>query len=124
FEAGQRMGGGPKMKGVITYIFSRSLDRLPDGVDAELVRDDVAEFVRSMKSRSGGHILVMGGGEIGTALLEAGLVDEIGLSVHPVLLGGGTPAFRSMAADIELELIETRSIARDCVLLHYRVLQR
>jgi dihydrofolate reductase len=63
----------------------------------------------------------MGGGEIGTALLEAGLVDEIGFSVHPVLLGGGIPAFGAMARRIELALIEARPIARECVMLRYRV---
>lgn len=124
FEAGQRMGGGPKMKDVVTYVFSRTLERLPDTVDAQLVHEDVAEFVRSIKGRSGGDILVMGGGEIGTTLLQAGLVDEIGFAVHPVLLGGGTPAFRPMTAAIELELTETRSIAEDCVLMRYRVFHR
>ena len=122
FEAGQRMGGGPKMKGVVTYVFSRILQWLPAGTDGVLIRDDAADFVRSIKGKSGGDILVMGGGEIGTALLEAGLVDEIGLSVHPVLLGDGTRAFRPMTAGIELLLSETRSIAGDCVLMRYRVL--
>ena len=63
----------------------------------------------------------MGGGELGSALIEAGLVDEIGLSVHPVLLGGGTPAFTPFSRRIGLELIEARPIARECVLLRYRV---
>lgn len=124
FEAGQRMGGGPRLKGVMTYVFSRTLEQLPEGADGELVRNDAAEFVRSIKANSGGDILVMGGGEIGTVLLEAGLVDEVGFSVHPVLLGGGTPAFRPMAASVELTLAETRPLARDCVLMRYRVLLR
>lgn len=123
FEVGQRMGGGPKMKGVITYVFSRSLEQLPESVDAELIREDAAEFVRKLKAESGGDVLVMGGGEIGTTLLEAGLVDEIGFSLHPVLLGGGTPAFREMAHSVDLELIETRSIAGDCVLVRWHVLR-
>lgn len=124
FEAGQRMGGGPKMQGVVTYVLSRTLERLPRDADGELVRDDAAEFVRSIKGGSGGDIVVMGGGEIATALLDADLVDEIGFSVHPILLGGGTPAFRPMAASVELTLTETRSIAGDCVLMRYRVVHR
>jgi dihydrofolate reductase len=121
FETGQRMGGGPKLKGVTTYVFSRTLERLPEGADGELVREDVTDFVRRLKGEAGGGILVMGGGEIGTALLEAGLVDEIGFSVHPVLLGGGTPAFGGMTGRVELALIEARPIARECVTLRYRV---
>ncbi|MEA3035101.1 MAG: hypothetical protein QOH04_860 [Sphingomonadales bacterium] len=121
FEAGQRMGGGPVLKGVTTYVFSRTLERLPAGATGELVREDVVDFVRRIKGEAGGTILVMGGGELGSALIEAGLVDEIGLSVHPVLLGGGTPAFRALARRAELALVEARPIARECVLLRYRV---
>jgi dihydrofolate reductase len=120
FEFAQRMGGGPVPKGVTTYIFSRTLECVPQGA-GELVREEAADFVRRLKSEQAGNILVMGGGELGSALIEAGLVDEIGLSVHPVLLGGGTPAFGHFSRRIELELIEARPIARECVLLKYRV---
>ena len=121
FEVGQRMGGGPKLQGVRTFIFSRTLESLPEDA-GELVREDAAEFVRRLKSEPGGGIIVMGGGELGSALIEAGLVDEIGVSVHPVLLGGGTPFLRPLGRRVELELIEARAIARQCVMLRYRVL--
>ncbi|HEX2803394.1 MAG TPA: dihydrofolate reductase family protein [Sphingomicrobium sp.] len=128
FEFGQKMGGGPPIKGVTTYVFSRTWDEgdlqsrlLPGQAAPQLVHDEAAEFVRNLKSEPGGGILVMGGGEIGTALLEAGLVDEVGFSVHPVLLGGGTPAFGPMAGRVELNLSEARAIGEDCVLLRYRV---
>jgi dihydrofolate reductase len=121
FEFAQRMGGGPVPAGVTTYVCSRTLEDLPANAKAELVREDAAEFVRRLKSQPGGNILVMGGGELGSALIGAGLVDEIGLSLHPVLLGGGTPVFHPFSRRIELELIEARPIARQCVLVRYRV---
>jgi dihydrofolate reductase len=121
FEAGQRLGGGPKLKGVTTYVFSRTMEALPEGADGELVSEDVRDFVRRLKGEPGGDILVMGGGELGTALLEAALVDEIGFSVHPVLLGAGTPAFGAMARRVELALIEARPIANECVMMRYGV---
>ena len=120
FEIGQKMGGGPVMTGVTTYVFSRTLESVPEGAGV-LVREDAADFVRRLKGEPGGGIIVMGGGELGSALIEAGLVDEIGLSVHPVLLGGGTPAFTAFGRRVELELIEARPIARECVLVRYRV---
>jgi dihydrofolate reductase len=123
YEAGQRLGGGPVMKGVRTFVFSRTLESVAERPDYELVRDDVGEFVRRLKSEQGGDILVMGGGELGTALIDAGLVDEIGLSVHPVLLGGGAPTFGPLGRRVELELIETRAIQRECVLVRYRVVK-
>ena len=121
FEFAQGMGGGPPMKGVTTYVFSRTMTALPEGAQGVLVSEDAAGFVRRMKADDGGRILVMGGGELGSALIEAGLVDEIGFSVHPVLLGGGVPAFQSFSHRVELELVEARPIARECVLVRYRV---
>jgi dihydrofolate reductase len=119
FEFAQRMGGGPATPGVTTYVFSRTLAAVPQGT--ELVRGDAAEFVLALKAQPGGGILVMGGGELGTALIEGGAVDEIGLSIHPILLGAGTPLFHPLSRPVELELIETRAIARECVFVRYRV---
>ena len=119
FDFAMRVGGGlgvgPKIR---TYVFSRTLAEVPEG--AELVSGDAAEFVRRLKAEPGGDVIVMGGGELGSALIEAGLVDEIGLNVHPLLLGGGVPAFRPMARRVELELVEARAMAKGCVLLRYR----
>ena len=42
-------------------------------------------------------------------------IPEIGLNIHPLLLGGGTPMFVPMARRVDLELIEARAIAKDCV---------
>ena len=124
FEFAQRMGGGPPVKGVTTYVFSQTMDCLPEGANGELVGEDVADFVRRMKSEPGGKILVMGGGELGSALIGAGLVDEIGFSVHPVMLGGGVPAFRGFDHRIQLKLVEARAIVPECVLVRYNVVNQ
>jgi dihydrofolate reductase len=122
FDFAQRMGGGPPVKGVTTYVFSQTMKCMPPGARGELVSEDAAGFVGRLKNRSGGRILVMGGGELGSALIEAGLVDEIGFSIHPVLLGAGVPAFRPFERRIELKLVEGRLIAPECVLVRYNVL--
>jgi dihydrofolate reductase len=122
FEFAQRMGGGPLLRGVTTYVFSRTMEQLPQGADGELVNEDAAVFVARMKAEAGGGILVMGGGELGTSLVDAGLIDEIGFSIHPLLLGGGIPAFRALSRRVALELIETRPIAEGCVLMRYGVI--
>jgi dihydrofolate reductase len=119
YDFAQKMGGGPPMKGVTTYVFSSSLEEV--GGDAKLIASDAADFVRDLKAKEGGDILVMGGGELGTSLIDAGLVDEIGFSIQPVLLGGGIPAFRELSRRFELELIETRAIKPGLALLRYKV---
>ena len=76
--------------------------------------------MRRIKGEEGGGISVMGGGELGSALIAAGLVDEIGFSIHPVLLGGGVPAFQPFGRRVDLVLVEARAMAKGCVLARYR----
>ena len=55
------------------------------------------------------------------SLFEAGLIDEIGFNIHPVLLGEGLPLFLEMNRQIDLELIESRQFKNGCVYVLYRV---
>lgn len=119
YEFAVRMGGPISWGSIKTYVFSRTLESVSGG--AELVSGDAVEFVRELKGQEGGDIIVMGGGELGTSLIEGGLVDEVGLNIQPVMLGRGTPAFQPMNRRVDLELIEARPIAQDCVLVRYRI---
>lgn len=119
WEVSVAMGGGGQMKGLRGYLFSRTLTESPEGM--ELVRDDAGEFVRRLKEQDGKGICVLGGGELARSLLEAGVIDEVGANVHPVLLGTGIPLFPPMNRQVDLELIENRPIAAGCVYLLYRV---
>ena len=112
-------GGGGGMKGITTYIFSRTLDRVGHG--AHLVKEDAGEFVRRLKDQPGKGICVMGGGELAQSLFAAGVIDEVGLNVHPILLGSGVPFFRDAGRRISLVLAESKVIDGGCVLSTYRV---
>ena len=103
-----------------SYVFSRTLKGLPEG-GATLVSDDAVGFVRELKQRDGMDICLMGGGELARSLFEAGLIDEVGLNIHPVLLGSGIPLFHTMGRQIDLELLECRPFENGCVLVKYRV---
>jgi dihydrofolate reductase len=105
--------------GIRSYIFSRTLTASPSP-NADLVRDDAAGFVRALKGQPGKDILLMGGGELFVALLAGGVIDEIGLNLHPVLLGGGAPLFPNDAGKPTLDLVESRPLAKGCVWLKYR----
>jgi dihydrofolate reductase len=74
-----------------------------------------------LKEQDGKDICLMGGGELARSLFEAGLIDEIGFNVHPVLLGSGIPLFHPMSRQIDLELLECKPFPNGCVLVRYRV---
>jgi dihydrofolate reductase len=120
FAAATGGGGGGDSTGITTYLFSRTLrDRPPKGV--ELVSDDAGGFVRALKAKPGKHICLMGGGELAHSLFEAGVVDEVGLNIHPVLLGGGVPVFLPSRHRIRLALVENRTLDGGCLMATYRV---
>lgn len=119
FEFAAKMGGGPGISGVNGYVFSRTLSKAPKGL--ELVSSDAGEFVRALKSKPGKDMIVMSGGNLATSLLRAGVIDEIGFNIHPVLLGAGVPSFLDTGDRIKLELLESRPLHGGCVLVTYRV---
>ncbi|HMD09596.1 MAG TPA: dihydrofolate reductase family protein [Candidatus Acidoferrum sp.] len=102
------------------YVFSRTLKTLDD-LNVELVTSDAVEFVRALKRRPGKEICLMGGGELAQSLLAADLVDEIGLNIHPILLGSGIPTFRDPGHRLKLTLTECRQLDGGCVLANYKV---
>lgn len=111
-------GGGGSYPGIKTYVFSRTLKKTK-GV--EIISEDAAEFVRKLKNEEGKDICVMGGGVLARSLFEADLIDEIGINVHPVLLGSGIPLFHEMSKQIDLELVKHQVLKNGCVVLTYNV---
>ena len=51
------------------------------------------------------------------------MIDELGVAVIPVVLGGGVPFFDAMAASTKLELLECRPFPSGIVALNYRVVR-
>ena len=118
--AAKQGGGGTGMGGIKSYVMSRTLGKSP-AKDVELVSSDAGEFVRQLKKQPGKDMIVMSGGNLATSLLRAGVIDEVGFNIHPVLLGAGAPAFLDAGDRIKLELSECRPLDGGCVLVTYRV---
>ena len=112
-------GGSGGSRGIKSYVCSRTLKKIP-GKKIELAPDAVS-LVKRLKSEEGKDIIVMGGSLIGKSLFEAGLMDEFGVNIHPVLLGSGIPLFREMERRIDLELLECKQLKTGCVVLTYEV---
>jgi dihydrofolate reductase len=66
------------------YVFSSTLERA-DWNNTSIITDDVAAAVSDVKQQCGQDIVLYGHGPVGQALLEANLLDELKLWVHPVV---------------------------------------
>jgi dihydrofolate reductase len=98
------------------FVFSTTLDEV--GPNATLIKGDAVEEVRRLKGEAGGPLAV-GGAGLASTFVRAGLVDEYGLFVNPVVVGGGTPFFPPLDTELDLELLETRTFGSRVVYLRY-----
>ncbi len=106
-------------KHIKNYVFSNTYKK--GGEDFELVTGDVAEEVKKLKSQPGKNIWMFGGASLNDSLMKAGLIDEIGLAVHPILLGRGKPFFSDYGQRIKLSLSDCKTYPSGLVYLTYQV---
>jgi dihydrofolate reductase len=97
-------------------VYSRTLKRAD--WHATVVPEVVPDEVRALKAQADGD-MVVGGADLAATFLRHGLIDEIRLYVHPVVLGGGRPLFPSDVT-LDLRLAEARTFGNGVVLLRYQ----
>ena len=112
----------PFNPGARVYVFSRTLaPGTENGVT--IVRDDPVALAASLRREEGsGEIWLFGGGELFATLLAAGQVDQVEITVVPVLLGGGVSLVAHLPERSKLALIHTQVYPTGMVALHYKVL--
>lgn len=111
-------------KGKKVYVFSRKKERKNNNEqDVEYIDTNIQDFVTSLTQSIGKDIWLLGGGEIVSVLLNAGLVDEIILSIHPIILGTGIPLLRNIQKEVNLKLENSLSFESGLTQLSYKVLK-
>ena len=106
---------------VPTWVFThRQLPVVPDA-KVELVRGDVSAVHEGMVRAAGGrHVWIAGGGDLAGQFADAGLLDEVLVTIAPVTLGAGAPL---LPRRLELRLAETGRNG-DFVAVRYSVVRR
>lgn len=86
---------------------------------ARVVRD--LDELRAFKAEPGGDVYVVGGGGLYKSLVDAGMIDELRLLVHPVATGSGPKLLDGIAARQDLELLGSEVTDTGRVQLSYRL---
>jgi dihydrofolate reductase len=110
----------PLFPGMKNYVFSHLL---PKGKQEhiEVVSDPPEMWAESVRARPGKDIWLVGGGEMVREFLQKKLVNEIGISIHPRLLGDGIPLFAQPYPETELELVRSKAYPSGLLQVFYRV---
>ncbi len=102
----------------VNYVFTRNTKLTEDG-NVKYVTGDPGSFVKEIKSVKGRDIWLIGGSEINTLLLNAGLIDQLILFIIPVVLGEGIPLFKEFSETRRLKMKETRTYSNGVVEINY-----
>jgi dihydrofolate reductase len=111
---------GVLFPGMKTYVFSHLLPKGPQK-NIEVAAEDPESWVKSMRTLPGKDIWLVGGGEMVREFLQKRLVNEIGISIHPRLLGDGIPLYAQPYPETELELIRSKQYPSGLLQVLYRV---
>ena len=114
--------GADFMNNTPKYVVSTTLKAV-DWSNSSLIQGDLADEIDTLKRQDGKDILLMGSGGLLRALLSMGLVDELRLQIHPIILGKGKPLFDSSNAMSPLTLTDTKVFGRGVLALTYRPAQ-
>ncbi len=110
---------GKKMNAMPKVVVSTTLTE-PTWNNTTIISGNMADEVARLKAQYDGDILVQGSATLVQTLAEHGLVDEYRLMVHPVVLGTGKRLFSGSAAGTDLQLVDSRKVGPDVLLLVYR----
>jgi dihydrofolate reductase len=100
-----------RMRNMPATVVSRTLEEPLDWPNATVVRGDAVDVVARLKDDSAVPLRSHGSLSLNRALMVAGLVDRVQVTIFPVITGqtGLDPIFQG-AADFDLELIESRTL--------------
>jgi dihydrofolate reductase len=116
-------GGEPMVdyiNSVPKYVVSGTLEEPLAWNNSTIISGNVAEEIARLKRQPGKDITILGSGTLVRSLLRDGLLDELTLMVHPVVLGGGKRLFEDRSDARALKLASSRTFSTGVVSLAYR----
>lgn len=79
------------------------------------------EALRVAEHRGHDKVLLIGGGHTNGTFIQQKLVDEVFLSVHPIVLGEGIKIFENFGKQIDLDFINSKDMGEGVIQLHYKI---
>jgi dihydrofolate reductase len=100
------------------YVITKTAK--PDAGKTTFYTGKLSDLIKRLKAESGKNIYCDGGAEIINELLQLDLIDELIISVIPILVGNGTRLFKDNRPEQQLEFVSVKSFETGLVQLHYK----
>ena len=104
------------------YVVSTTLEEPLGWQNSTLIKGNAVERISALKRQAGKDITVIGSGTLVHSLLQNDLLDELVLSVHPIVLGNGKRLFEDGGDRKALKLVDSKTFDTGVVVLSYRLM--
>jgi dihydrofolate reductase len=112
-------GVADKYNSVPKYVVSTTLQKA-DWNNSTLIKSNIIEEIRKLKQQPGGKIGIIGSAKLVHSLLDAGLIDEVQVLVHPLVLGKGVRLFADGYSS-PMKLVDSKTLPLGVVYLSYQI---
>ncbi len=103
------------------YVASRKLQEPLPWANSILLKGEATKTVPRLKEESNGDLGVLGSGELVRSLLLHNLIDELVLSIHPLILGSGKRLFPEPGLLTKFSLVESVPTTTGVIIATYRL---
>jgi dihydrofolate reductase len=119
-QTNNEFGVADKLNSAPKYVVSTTLQKA-DWKNSTLIKSNVIEEIRKLKQQPGGKIGIIGSAVLVHSLLDAGLIDEIQVLVHPIVLGKGVRLFIDGGRRFSMTLADSKILPNGVLYLSYLI---
>ncbi len=100
-------------------VASNTLRNADEWQNSSVIGGEVAEGLKKLKEQPGGEISITGSATLVRSLLSSGVLDELRLLVHPIVVGSGKRLFDDPPSQVPLKLVDERKLSTGVLYLTY-----
>jgi dihydrofolate reductase len=108
------------MNNIPKYVVSKTLEGPLEWNNSMLIKGNFAQEITRLKQQPGENIGITGSVTLVQSLLREDLLDELGLMIHPVVVGSGKRIFEGWGEPKELTLVDSKTFSTGVVYLTYQ----
>jgi dihydrofolate reductase len=109
----------PQMNDTPKLVASSTLTDVSAWQNSTLLKGDLKTELTRLKQQPGKNIAVVGSGNLVRSLLHDGLLDELRLLVHPIVVGHGKRLFDGETGQVPLQLVDSKTFSNGVLYLTY-----
>jgi len=108
------------LNNTLKYVASRSLKEPLPWMNSRLLAGNAEDTVAELRQQAGKDIVIVGSGMLVQSLLRHNLIDELMLTIHPIVLGSGRRLFPDGGARATLRLVDSTATSKGVIIARYQ----